>query len=74
MFCGPTGSSTDGQSGCVRICPPHLFWHAPRTFRGPIGSSTDNPNGCVRKRPPRQHPSHVSWPHREPYRRPGWLR
>ena len=75
-FRGLIWSSTESPSGTAHMRPPAPFRHTPHTFRGPIGSSTEGPSGRDRMRdaPISAHPSHVSWPHREPHRRPQRLR
>eukprot|EP00959_Pyramimonas_sp_CCMP1952_P086809 1815693-Pyramimonas_sp.AAC.1 len=45
---GPTGSSTPGPTGRVRMALPHPFRHIPHTFRGPMRSSSEGPSGWDR--------------------------
>ena len=63
----PSGSATEGPSGCVGMASPRPCRHTTHTFRGPQGSSTEGPSGkrspctrMIRKRRTRTTRRHVS--------------
>eukprot|EP00959_Pyramimonas_sp_CCMP1952_P455203 9471193-Pyramimonas_sp.AAC.1 len=75
-FCDPIGGSTEGHSGCDRLCASAHFDTPLARFVASYRALPKASVAATARVTARMlaHPAHASRPHWEPHRRPQWPR